>query len=523
MLCTVLSSPARNPASRRALEQALVGIDLELEALRSSEEQLAQTRTNLSNARNSSQVLISINKLPLETLAMIFTASNRRCLQSPDGVQRRTLPPTVLAGVCGLWRQLALKTPSLWSHIDIVVIDEWEQHDFDQAKLWAERSRDTPLDLDIWEYEGDDHDLSSGFFGDISRITELLVPLMPRVSDLRAFVKSQMLLDCIMECWIRNGNLATKKSLRALNLPSRQNPLLLLPKDCSDEEFNSFFRSFHTFVVRRYEIPQVLFHEGLVELYLEGLDDEPISPTRTQFAAALAASPRLRTLILVQFEFDLSGDILEDYLTPATLNYLEYLTLEHGSYQQVFPLLSIGSEYLNMSITLSADQGYIAAIELFFRRTKVTTLHASSSPFFKQLPCLPMILCPIPHLQTLSISHCNLSKENLRGLYVAGSNDFKHIPWPRLSTLFITDSAIDVACLRTLAELNSIPELNLYGVWIAGSQRPMTDEQCGVLRESLNMVGELEIFEDDDESPSSKWNFVELGWRYHTPWFHKSW
>ncbi|KAG8683787.1 hypothetical protein FRC08_014078 [Ceratobasidium sp. 394] len=295
------------------------------------------------------------------------------------------------------------------------------------------------------------------------------------------------------------------------------------PEDCSDEEFNNFFRSFHTLVIRRYEIfPRVLFHEGLVELYLEGLDEEPMCPTRTQFAAALTASPRLRTLILVYFQFDPWGDV-EDNPAPAALTYLEYLTLEHGNYQHMLQLLSIGSESLNMSMTLSTDPGSIAATELFFHRTKVTTLHVSSIRYPEKSLCLPMILCPIPHLQTLSISHCNLSKENLRGLYVADSNDFKHIPWPRLSTLFITDSAIDVACLRTLVELNSIPELNLYGVWIAGSQRPMTDEQCGVLRESLNMVGEPEIFEDDDESPSSKWNFVELGWRYHTPWFHKSW
>ncbi|KAG9091564.1 hypothetical protein FS749_016436 [Ceratobasidium sp. UAMH 11750] len=515
MLCTVLSSPTHHPASRRALEQALVGIDLELEALRSSEEQLAQTRITLSNARNSSLVLSSIHKLPLETLAAIFTMSNRRCLLSRAERTVLYVFPTVLAGVCLRWRQLALRTPSLWSHIDVVVGRESKWRDIDRAELWIERSRDTSLDLDIWEYKETSLDSPREPFDNTSWMVKFLTPLMPRVLDLGVFVKSQMLLDRIMECWIQNSTTATKKSLRVLNWPFARDPLLLPSENGPDEEFNNLFRSCHTFAVRGCEIfPGVPFHEGLVELRLEGLDEPPMCPTRTQLAAALTASPRLRTLTFVYFKLDHSGEILEDNPAPATLNHLEYLTIESvntDDYQYVLPLLSIGSESLNMSMTLSTHPGYITVAESFFRRTKVTRLHAGASSFVENTLCLPMILCPIPHLQTLSISHCDFSKENLQSLYGADSNNFKHIPWPRLHSLSITYSAIDVACLQTLAQLNSIPRLNLYGVWIAGSQRPMTAEQCGVLRESLDMVDDLRISEDYDESPSCTWDFVELG------------
>ncbi|KAG9073900.1 hypothetical protein FS749_014585 [Ceratobasidium sp. UAMH 11750] len=210
-------------------------------------------------------------------------------------------------------------------------------------------------------------------------------------------------------------------------------------------------------------------------------------------------------------------EVLEDDPAPAILNHLEYLTLEAvraEEYQYVFPLLSVGSESLKMSMTLSNDPGFVAAAESFFRRTKVTTLHAAAASFVKGSPDLSAILCPIPHLQTLSISHCDLSANNLQSLYVAGSSDFKHIPWPRLRSLIITFSAVDVACLQTLVQLNSVPRLDLYGVWISGRRRPMIHEQRDVLRESLNMVEHLEISPDRNQSPSLAWDFVEFGFLY---------
>ncbi|QRV98789.1 F-box-like protein [Ceratobasidium sp. AG-Ba] len=469
--------------SYRAIDQALFGIDLELDSLQSGEEQLAHTRVALSHVRNTSHYLAPIHRLPLETLSTIFILANRRCLRMKEGnlleqFSPTHLFPTALASVCARWRRIAHNTPALWSHIDILAGRDRVSSDLNWASLWVGRARGLPLDVDVWEYKSNGRDTPRPPDPRMNQATiEFLRPLIGQISEFRLFISSQSLLDALIGCWSEYSPASGSKSLQVLDWPFAHGhtTLRVLSERSQADQFNNAFRTCHALSIRKCEgFSRVMFHEGLLELRLEGLDMEGLFPSKSQLAAALAAAPNLRTLAMNNVQIVDPKGVPNDFEPrPVIMNHLNSLTLErlgdHRSEVTMFKLLVVRSELLRMIITLSDDAQVIAAAHSFFSRTKVTALHVGSCLDTAPLP-LDQILCPMPYLEEIAIAHCQIKKRHLSSII--------------------------------------LPQPNGQSTWISGKGKPMGDHQCHKLKKRLEMVQDLKVESGLKDSPSINWDFV---------------
>ncbi|KAG8737847.1 hypothetical protein FRC10_007600 [Ceratobasidium sp. 414] len=524
-LCDTLSSPACHPSSRFSLEQTLSEIDLELLSLQLEEEKLKRTRVTLASERNRSRTLAPVQKLPSEILAAIFTLSNgryTRCDRTTD-LRAAHVSPTVLAGVCSTWRQLALRSPPLWSNVYIIVGNERGPHHNAQVTLWVERSQNVPLYVTIQDcslrYSNTQYNITQHH---INKLVEFLAPLMHRVymSDISADLEPNMMLSSIMKCWIKNGSLDIEKTLQVSNTfkdySDESSYFSLEPaSDASAkvEGFNTFFGTITRLFLRNCGISEIItFHEGLVELHLEELVPYRC-PTHKQFAAMLAACPRLRVLALANCWIEPS----DETPSPVALNYLQSLSLETDDprygFALVLPLLLIGSDAMSMSLTLEDDSEFIAELKVLFSRTKVTTLCVRERHHRQSLTAL---LCPIPYLETLAIENFDICGQAFQHFFGANGDGHNEVLWPRLHTLYLKDVSIDASCLRKLVLLHpSIKKLHIYRPCAAGKRNEfMTNKECGHLTELVDMVEDYHVNFGSGNGPIDTWDFMILEERY---------
>ncbi|KAG8734837.1 hypothetical protein FRC10_011380 [Ceratobasidium sp. 414] len=519
-LCDALSSPACHPPSRYSLEQMLSEIDLELSSLQLEEEKLKHTRATLANERNRSGTLAPVHKLPSEILAAIFTLSSGRYTRCDRTANLRAVhvSPTVLAEVCSSWRQLALRSPSLWSYVDVIVANKRGPHHNTQATHWVERSQNVPLYVSVRDcnplYNNSRYTITQYH---VEKLIKFLAPLMHRVHalDMSAPLDLNVMLSSVMECWIKNGSSDIEKTLQVSNTfrnySREQSYFFLEPAynaSAKIAEFNTFFGTITRLFVRNCGISKLIaFHEGLVELHLAELVPYR-GPTQQQLVAMLAACPRLRILALANCWIGPS----DETPSPVTLNYLQSLSLEMDDtgygFAHVFPLLLIGSDALSMSLTLEDNPEFIAELKVLFSRTKVTTLCVRE----RHRQSLTALLCPIPYLETLAIDHFDIYGQAFQHCFGANSDGRNEVLWPRLHTLYLRNVSIDASCLQKLVLLHpSIKKLHIYRPFPAGTHAKfMTDEECDHLGELMDMVEDYHIDFGSGNGPIDTWDFVIL-------------
>ncbi|KZP33954.1 hypothetical protein FIBSPDRAFT_208719 [Athelia psychrophila] len=93
---------------------------------------------------DSEQSECYISRIPTETLTSIFVA----CVQANEDVQipAMTSPPMVFLSVCKRWRQIAMRTPALWSTLDASIesID-----DVFEMTRWLKLADQHPLSISL--------------------------------------------------------------------------------------------------------------------------------------------------------------------------------------------------------------------------------------------------------------------------------------------------------------------------------------------------------------------------------------
>ncbi|CEL63116.1 hypothetical protein RSOLAG1IB_05156 [Rhizoctonia solani AG-1 IB] len=117
---------------------------------------LTQAQVAINQARNS-LANVPINALPAEVLTYIFhlVSAEQPCtFQTPhywDDDAPVDFPkyPDMLAHVCSQWRQVALASHALWSHIDIALSCPLTFGLYERAKTYATRARQIPMDIHI--------------------------------------------------------------------------------------------------------------------------------------------------------------------------------------------------------------------------------------------------------------------------------------------------------------------------------------------------------------------------------------
>ncbi|CAE6455622.1 unnamed protein product [Rhizoctonia solani] len=113
---------------------------------------------DINNAGNPRSKSALANALPSEIITHIFyiiLVNAHRCLVSrmpgaPTDVTYPKLHPIdTLAHICSYWRQVALTSPLLWTHIDIALNHELSPTLVERAGLYANRAGQVPLNIHI--------------------------------------------------------------------------------------------------------------------------------------------------------------------------------------------------------------------------------------------------------------------------------------------------------------------------------------------------------------------------------------
>ncbi|KAG9080044.1 hypothetical protein FS749_008153 [Ceratobasidium sp. UAMH 11750] len=417
-----------------------------------------------------------------------------------------------LTAVCSHWRELVIQSPSLWSHIDVVFSHDWRLLNSKRTKLWIERSRGVTLDIHISESEIRGTGLRPNPSADeIKRAIKILKPLMSRTVDLRINIGSQEILDQVIKCWFKRSLPIVPNSLHIFNPSQGTEPLTLRARSVEGredqvEKYSKVFHTCHRLSLKKCRIlVPASFHGGLVELRLE----RPPSPLALlELLAILAANPRLRILALLDVAIRSPEDEQEALGFLVTINCLESLTIydeaHSNNYHLFLPILSIGSDALNLSLCLLDDPRFITACHSFLRRTTVTTLHAYNLVGY-MTPAA--ILCPMPHLQTMAIEGCGVVLRDLSGLLAAHFYNSEYNPWPSLHTLYLDGGLFSLQLIQAFAQIRSVQRLRMYGISVFKFESPLTKRAREQLHGIMSGVEDFGIYEQD-QSPVRNWTFV---------------
>ncbi|CAE6350614.1 unnamed protein product [Rhizoctonia solani] len=119
-------------------------------------QKLGSARAAIHMARSSIPKVVPIIALPPGIMACIFPFAIpgqlclvQRNIEGKISQVKDPLCPDNLAHVCSFWRRVAIGTPSLWTHIDIVLDRSLNPGLFARAKVYAVRAGQLPLEIHV--------------------------------------------------------------------------------------------------------------------------------------------------------------------------------------------------------------------------------------------------------------------------------------------------------------------------------------------------------------------------------------
>lgn len=140
-----------NIINHRASQQLSDCIGNELLHIHSYETSIKQAKAAISLSRNCLSAVVPVNALPSEILGYIFqlVLDAQPCNLDPS--LRKPLPTDLdqLTHVCTRWRQVAISTHTLWSHIDIAPGYSFSKGLISRAEVYAARAAHSFLDIHI--------------------------------------------------------------------------------------------------------------------------------------------------------------------------------------------------------------------------------------------------------------------------------------------------------------------------------------------------------------------------------------
>ncbi|QRV97036.1 isoamyl alcohol oxidase [Ceratobasidium sp. AG-Ba] len=518
MLSSTLMSSLRSGAPQNLLERTLSGIDLELPSLELDHEKLDAARATLGAVRNSCQTAVPINQLPPDILLNIFTLSSGKYTRFDRTATFRSEgshSPSVLAGVCGLWRNIILESPCLWSTIYLTICNFKNSEEYNRAALWIERSAQAPLLINIEDYQpGSFHleGIDEACGSDLIEVLKFLEPLGSRIQalSLELLVSSELAVSLVMRLWVENCSAAPGKTLQIINGWDHVSSVLGPNKPISTDQFTRFFASVSRINLQYCYIPKFIpFHEGLVDLCLGYMD--PLNRLNQEdLVRILSVTPRLRMFSLADCQIQRS-DVTPH---PVTLNHLESLSLESHevppSSVYVLPLINTGTQKLDMSLTLGDNSPeFKNEVRLFFARSRVVRLLVWQGVTARG--SLEAIFCPMLHLRTLAIERFDISDNSLGGGIQTILQGRAPPPWPALHVLHFRLNNVDLDCLEAIVRMHPIKKLHMHDPRIIGAgEMEAGDEGWTKLHVRFGAVEDFHIFFEEDYSEMDTWDFSVL-------------
>ncbi|CAE6455683.1 unnamed protein product [Rhizoctonia solani] len=373
---------------------------------------LEDARAAVQAVRSNIPKLTPINDLPVEILARIFHLflPDQSCLVQRGYTGKITkikypLYPDTLAQVCSYWRQIAVASPELWTHIDIVLDHPLNPGLFARAKVYATRAGRLPLEIHISDpgserektqfqatqdggttTRGNRSKLSHEWedLHDFKIFTSDIVPIKTLELDLCIYDRIREIYYSLLEYFFAHceGGVLTKYIVRrnpgwVISCPfiepaetphSRDGALLAVPIRHLDDVW---FRISSIRANALYPHWKSKIYHGLVELYI---DKEIPEISESQLVNILRSSPNLQV-----FHFDALLEAITDHeiIDPVYLEDLRELKLvlrcdsEATSASRILQYIAPGSKPLQLSVA-NAEEWDIAN---FFSRANVTRFY----------------------------------------------------------------------------------------------------------------------------------------------------
>ncbi|KAG9081277.1 hypothetical protein FS749_007784 [Ceratobasidium sp. UAMH 11750] len=361
-----------------------------------------------------------IDGLPTEVLSLIFTSIVGASLYARsigDKGYGSIDCPTLLTSICARWRRVAIGIPALWSYIDFTRNFD-SVGNLEHAKLYAERSQDSPLHIHLGKFPGEDDDTPTSPVRQVFEDTlSLLRTIAPRVQSFALnFSHSEdatetlsVFLSQVVEYPLPRLALRFERSF----LGDDQSWIL-------EEHWGQLFKPLKALYLAGLPMnPQYTNCHNLVELHMTSLFADPrvsAGPTVVQIRQLLNANPNLHSI-------KLSGPSI--MRVPASvgtqqihLPSLRRLSLDIDETFINWLLTSVvsGSHQLELYLNCSGlhrDEKITIKNTLvaFFQWTPVRSLHLSG-----RWVLLPPILVHLPHLQRLSLTVYDFDQDTLDGV-----------------------------------------------------------------------------------------------------------
>ncbi|QRV93212.1 F-box-like protein [Ceratobasidium sp. AG-Ba] len=385
-LAAACTRPARTLSECDTVENTLVLVDAELDAMSSEIQSLGASQLSMSTLRNRSSRLTRINVLPPEILRHIFRLSTTECVRDA----RAKGCYNALSRVDMYWRQVSLDTPELWTHIDVSPTTATRSL-YELSRTLLERSKGEPVHLHVYEPQ---QTLFGGITseGEVYQLTKFLSPYIPRVVgiNLETETQSARLVHSVMRLWSKIGT-AKITDFSAKLLPSQFCDHLSIPSGCGLPEVISSTRP-RTLHLKDIQIDwESSFCRNLFDFRLQSCGDFGIDLAPKSLEKMLLKSPKLSVLKLHEVAVT-KGRLLDEEISPVTLESLRVLNLvklDLEPLQLVLSLIHQPNPLARLSVGLTFYDELTDEYRAFFSRCHVSTLYLESPAEHLSLPCLP--------------------------------------------------------------------------------------------------------------------------------------
>ncbi|KAG9097792.1 hypothetical protein FS749_005487 [Ceratobasidium sp. UAMH 11750] len=371
--CVNLDSALQQPgaSSWSELDSVLAVVDATVSSLE-AHPKIRSARAILGAIRNRSRSLVPFNKLPADLIVYTMSFVNNNCAidyywEISGGELQPSHPLASVLLVNKPLRDLLIRTPSLWTHIDLFPTGPHETTYRRYAQACLKYSGESPLHVHIMEEEPSNSPEITSLVGLLGPHTHRIVSLYLRLS---VSLQRKILLGLY--------EYTTSSRLKNLCLAD-YSPRV--DKDLCDRLFDGrldgLLQSLRGLaVIGRLTSLNGSVYRGLASLKLISRMQPREKPTKLQFTNVLAACPQLRVLALLHCVFEPTPGVP---IQPVFLPNLELLDLrlaEAGGLLDILSCITLGPNAIAFGMGFDSDMSEreMATLEDFFKHSTVTRL-----------------------------------------------------------------------------------------------------------------------------------------------------
>ncbi|QRV89240.1 pyrolysin [Ceratobasidium sp. AG-Ba] len=295
------------------------------------------------NLGNPALAIVPVKHLPPEVLSTVFvyvTAGYCRF-----NFLFEVSPLLSIIAVCSYWRQVALNTSSLWSHVDVYTASNLSGVETAEmlTELWLSRVVNN-VQLHVHFQAGNGWQVPDSV---ISWAISILKPYAAQISSLNFPSWSSTEFVCAI---LGMGGSDSILSLRSLFIDSPTS---------------------HVHAIIPWSGNLLC---GLVSLQLSGIGQAEGSLSFDQLHAFLASSPAIRVIQLDRVDIVPSLESDLPILTLPSLRILDLCRVNQVALLQLLPVLSSGDSDLYFGVDIAQEEELAIVTATFIARTRITSL-----------------------------------------------------------------------------------------------------------------------------------------------------